>query len=303
MTKPAAPRASVIIPVFRHWDHVRICLDALARQSLAQDAFEIVLVNNDPSVPPPGDLRLPPNARIVEEPRKGSYAARNAGVRAARAPILCFTDADCVPEPGWLNAAVEILQADAGPLRLGGPIRLLFGHDRLSAAETYQSLTSFNQRRYIGQGGWSATANMCTHAASFDKVGPFNAALYSGGDREWGTRAQAAGVPIRFVDDLVVGHPARTSMRDLIRKERRITGGKVMRKLEKHPRWRRRASYVVTLPLKVLPFSSAIRKLLAREDVPLGQRLRAAGVLYLLKLSRLAETGRILLLNGEPERR
>src|SRR5205085_6868290 len=30
--------------------------------------------------------------------------ARNAGWRAARAPIVAFTDDDCVPQPGWLAA-------------------------------------------------------------------------------------------------------------------------------------------------------------------------------------------------------
>jgi GT2 family glycosyltransferase len=59
------------------------CLDALERQSLPRERFEIVVVE---------DLR-----------RDGPAAARNRGLRRARAPIIAFTDDDCVPRPDWLE--------------------------------------------------------------------------------------------------------------------------------------------------------------------------------------------------------
>src|SRR5262249_61530566 len=43
--------------------------------------------------------------RLVEERRvQSSYAARNRGVAASHGELLAFTDADCVPDPGWVRA-------------------------------------------------------------------------------------------------------------------------------------------------------------------------------------------------------
>lgn len=295
-------RASVIIPVYRHWDLLKVCLNALGKQTLSQDAFEVILVNNDPAVPPPADFDLPANARVIDEVQKGSYAARNAGVKVAVAPVLCFTDADCQPAPGWLEAALEALDTMAAPARSGGPVDLMFGDGPLGWAEVYQKMTAFDQRKNIQSGGWSVTANMCTHKSAFERVGPFDTQSFSGGDRAWGERALGAGIPIAFCEEQRVGHPARVAMADLIRKERRLTGGKVQRSLRRKGRALVLLGFILTLPLKLLPLSSKIRRLLLMQGLPIRDRVRAASTYHLLKVIRVIETGR-LLMGGAPERR
>ncbi len=58
------------------------------------------------------------------EPRRGLSAARNAGIRAARSPVVAFLDDDCRVEPGWLDdLAAEFadpLVAARGRLRRRG---------------------------------------------------------------------------------------------------------------------------------------------------------------------------------------
>ena len=49
--------------------------------------------------------------RDSPEPR-GPAAARNTGWRAARAPLVAFTDDDCVPTPQWLQAGLEAGRPD-----------------------------------------------------------------------------------------------------------------------------------------------------------------------------------------------
>ena len=57
----------------------------------------------------------------------------------------------------------------------------------------------------------------------FDRVGQFDE-CFSGGDIAWNHRAQSAGVPILYAEEVCVGHPARRSLRDILRKKRRTAG-------------------------------------------------------------------------------
>ncbi len=49
-------------------------------------------------------------ARMIHEPLPGSYAARNQGLSQARGNIVAFTDADCIPNPDWIEKGVRTLQ-------------------------------------------------------------------------------------------------------------------------------------------------------------------------------------------------
>lgn len=296
-------RVSVIVPVYHHWDMAAKCLAALQAQTYPATDFEIILVNNDPGDAPPADFTLPANARLIDEAGKGSYAARNAGLAVARGEILCFTDADCAPVPGWIDAAVACLDAQPGVARVGGPVPLSFQSDRLTMCETYEKVYSFKQRRNIEDNQWSVTANMSTQAKAFEIAGPFDGSRFSGGDKEWGQRAQAAGVPAVYCAEMAVYHPARATWRDLITKQRRLTGGKVIEKMKKRGRGRMRLSFLVGLPFRVLPFSSAVKRIFTNTEFPLGDRIKAFGVYYVLRLSRVYETGRLLFSKGAPERR
>ena len=65
-----------------------------------------------------------PGVVLAREPRPGPGLARNRGVELARAPILAFTDADCLPEPGWAAAILARFAADPGLAILGGEVRV-----------------------------------------------------------------------------------------------------------------------------------------------------------------------------------
>src|SRR5213078_1928552 len=63
--------------------------------------------------------------RVVYAPVAGPHgpaAARNVGWRRARAPVVAFTDDDCVPDPGWLAAGVGVLERDAGVAAVTGRV-------------------------------------------------------------------------------------------------------------------------------------------------------------------------------------
>ena len=45
-----------------------------------------------------------PGVRLLSQANAGPAAARNLGAAEAKAPIILFTDDDCAPMPGWLDA-------------------------------------------------------------------------------------------------------------------------------------------------------------------------------------------------------
>ena len=215
-----APTVSVIVPVRDDPERLGSCLAALARQTLPPEQYEVVVVDNASREPVAVDL---PGVRVVRERRVGSYAARNRGLRVATAPVVAFTDADCLPEPDWLERGLARL---TGADVVAGAVEVFPRSGRRpGAVETYERLTAFPQRHFVERWGFGATANVIAHRAVVDAVGPFDASLESGGDAEWGERVTAAGLRTVYADEVVVRHPARRTLRELSNKFRRITRG------------------------------------------------------------------------------
>lgn len=253
---------------------MQTCLAALAAQTYPQERFEVVVVNNDPMDPPP-DFHVQENVLLAEESKPGSYAARNRGLALARGEIIAFTDADCVPTPTWLESAVRMLLQ--GHQRLAGRVELFYRGERLSPAELHEREFAFDQRNFAEQGGTAATANMIAWRAIFDKVGGFDEHLLSGGDMEWGWRAQKAGFPIVYAPSVVVRHPARHSVRELWLRQKRI----VAFDLYLEPK---RPSHLPLLVAQLRPPVRLAVSLLRRGGMNLREVLTLSGVFYLLRL-------------------
>lgn len=211
---------SVIIPTYRDTPRLAYCLDALTRQSLPPEFFEIIVVDNAPE--PDVQLgSLPANVRLIHEPTPGSYVARNTALAASRAPFLAFADSDCIPDKDWLKNGLAALRAYPDS-RITGPVTIFRPRNGGHYAHIHDLSIAFPQRRYV-KAGFCVTANLLVSRAVFDHVGPFEH-CFSGGDSRWGRRATAAGVPIRYHEDVSVRHPARRSVGGILRKSRRTAG-------------------------------------------------------------------------------
>jgi glycosyltransferase involved in cell wall biosynthesis len=216
-----ARRVTVVVPVRDGGAVLGGCLDALAAQRDAP-AFEVVVVDNG-SRDTTAALAAahPVVTRTVHEPRRGSYAARNAGVAASTGDVLAFTDADCRPDPCWLNRGVDALhEADL----VGGAVRAVLSA-RPGVWERYDRATYLDQQRAVEDEGYAATANLLVRAEVFTRVGPFDPRLASSGDLEWGQRATAAGWRLVHAPDAVVHHLPRVTARDTWRLNRRLGAG------------------------------------------------------------------------------
>ncbi|MFI7645859.1 glycosyltransferase family 2 protein [Micromonospora sp. NPDC049460] len=101
------PALSVVMPTYQDPQCLALTLQALTRQTLPPERFEVIVVRDGGSsdryaeaLAEGAGLRL----RVVELPgRKGRSVARNEGARRASAPLLVFLDADSWAAPDLLE--------------------------------------------------------------------------------------------------------------------------------------------------------------------------------------------------------
>ncbi|MDO6587000.1 glycosyltransferase family 2 protein [Salipiger sp. 1_MG-2023] len=275
------PTAAIIIP--HHADLVRLerCLAALAPQLGPE--IEAVVVDNAPAEPLPEALRTRFAAlRFVVEPAAGAAHARNRGVAETSAPLLVFLDCDCLPDPGWLQRALDAARAHPGAL-VGGRVSVF---DETppprSGAEAFEAVFAFDNRAYIERKGFSVTANLLAPRAVFERVGGFRPGLSE--DLDWCRRATAAGAPLVYDDGLHVAHPSRSDWPALARKWRRLTDeawGLQGRGLRARSLWALRA---LAMPLSALAHLPKVLRS-SRLRSP-REKARATATLFRLRIAR-----------------
>lgn len=54
-----APFVSIIIPTYRDWERLALCISALDKQTYSKDLFEVIIVNNDAQDQAPSNYYLP----------------------------------------------------------------------------------------------------------------------------------------------------------------------------------------------------------------------------------------------------
>lgn len=223
------PTISVVIPAYNSNATLASCLDALAAQKHPASDFEVIVVDNASDPPVRITRQFDFELRVVVETRPGSYAARNRGIALARGELIVFTDADCVPEPGWLAALHAYMRAHDDVDIAGGRIDLTFRKPgRPGLIELYDVATdAFPQKKYIEKNRFAITANLAVRRELFESLGLFDASLKSGGDGSWTRAAVDAGYGLAYCENAVVGHRARSGLREIARKKRRVVGGHI----------------------------------------------------------------------------
>jgi GT2 family glycosyltransferase len=247
---------------------------------MAADQFEIIVVDNGSKADVSGAIAHFEGVRLLREPAPGPGLARNRGVADARGEILAFVDADCRADPRWLSAALAGLEQGSGVV--GGDVRIdVAALPALTALEAYESVFAYRQQLYIARDGFSGTGNLAMRRGIFEAVGPFGG-IGIAEDRDWGQRARKAGISVAYVPEMIVFHPARTTMAELrLKWQRHIAhdfaahrsgGGSTSS-------WAiRSAAMIVSIVPHTFMLLSGIRN-----------RLRGVGILASIRLYRAAE--------------
>lgn len=231
---------SVIIPVFNDQERLRLCLEALERQTYPRQCYEIIVVDNASVEDIKDVVNEFSQVKYAFEPQPGSYAARNKGISQAKGEVIAFTDSDCIPDVDWIQQGVNRLQSIDNCGLVAGRIDLFFRNpEHPTAVEIYESIEmNFSQEENIEKSHFGVTANLFTFKHVIDKVGCFNCTLKSGGDREWGQRVFEAGYQQIYANDVLISHPARHSFSQLRKRVARFTGGQFDMFMSRNPTMR-----------------------------------------------------------------
>jgi hypothetical protein len=276
-----------VIPVYNDWDRLLLCLDALALQTYPAERFQVRVVNNGSS-DWPEHPRFPLTVEVLAHDEPGSYGARNRAALNWSVQVLAFTDADCLPEPDWLEQGVRALLTAGDPWPvLAGRIRLDAGLPlQPTAAEQLDQILGFDQARTVRRAGYGVTANLFVAQALLQDLGGFHAQTRSGGDRDFCRRACLTGVSLAYADAAVVRHPAR-DWHGLLEKQRRIVGGRLTLT------GRGPSDRLQVLWLSLRPWVSESVRVMRHRSLPLIRRLQLLTLVMRLRLAVLREWMRL----------
>lgn len=237
----SVPEVSVVVTARNAAGCLPLLLEGLDAQTLDARRWELVLVD-DQSTDHTADIADGhPRAIVIRaQEHVGLPRGRNIGIDASRAEIIAFTDADCVPDPEWLEAGLA--RMSAGTDILAGGITIPVGTDA-TIASLVDSATYLDQERYT-QRGFGAGANLWVRRDVFERAGGFNELLeaYGGDEEELCQRAIRHDATLVYAPEVHVVHPPRLRMRELTRKAFRLGFGLAAHRrynkgpLGKHPR-------------------------------------------------------------------
>lgn len=275
---PPEPAATVVIATHGRAALLAETLDALEAQT-RQD-FELIVVDDDSPDETP-DLLARRRVRTLRVSRRGPGRARQEGWKAARAPVIAFTDDDCVPTPGWLAALLAPIESGQADFVQGPTLPRPDQLDRDGPWARTMRVPTENHR--------FPTCNMAYRRETLEALGGFRDEFTgpntSGEDADLGWRAKEAGFRLAFAPEALVHHAVWPSsfaahLRD------RARWGMLVQVVHYHPeirslaykRYFYRASHLRTLVvIGLLAAAFSIRRWL-----PLAGALGTL-VLYLLK--------------------
>lgn len=227
------PEVTVAVSTYRRAHLLPRLVRALEAQSMPVDRFEVVVCDNasdDDTAAVLEELRAqsPLALRVVRAAvNEGPGAGRELAWRAARAPLVAFTDDDCQPEPRWLAEAVAAMRREGRAVVVGRTVP--------DPAQEHL-LVDFARTQRVGDVRFAQTCNVVYRHDDLERAGGFDRGFTTPGgeDTDLALRVEATGSPRVFAPEAVVRHDVRpTSLTATLRETLRWYD--VPRLFAKHP--------------------------------------------------------------------
>jgi glycosyltransferase involved in cell wall biosynthesis len=257
-------RISVVVPTYNRLDTLRHVIPSLVAQDLAPGVFEVIVADSlsaDGTAEYLAEVaREHPHVRHLPGPYSGRAAARNAGIDAAQAPVVMFTDADIIASPDLLSRHLAHHDAPGTRAVVGMEVQVDSLADYVAKRDDpalRKPLHGESPKRISWL--YFLTGNASVPRATLLEVGRFDEDFtgYGHEDLELGYRLQHAGVPIVYEPRAVDyhWHPVPWSEQQ---QKYELAGRSTVRFFRKHP------ALDVRLRLGMTPVSLALHGLIDR---------------------------------------
>jgi len=182
------------------------CLNALCAQHLEKSAFEVIVVSDGPDHKTAQLLTRWLKKKKINltflytEEKKGPAGARNLGWLNARAPLIAFTDDDCLPEKNWLKSFLALYD--------GQDLIAYTGKTIVPVKDTVNDFAANTARLENAEfitANCACTKMTLTHVGGFDER--FKLAWREDSDLQFNLLSNQ--VPIIKVQGAIVTHPVR----------------------------------------------------------------------------------------------
>jgi GT2 family glycosyltransferase len=231
------PEIIVVIVSFNAAKTIEKCLESLKNQATSAK-FQVILVDSSGDGTAGLARKVFPQARIITSKRR-LYCGdgRNMAIRASKAPLIAFLDADCYVENGWLESLVK---AHKQPhLVVGGAIVNGSAHSITAWTYYFIEFNSWIPSRRAREIPEIAGCSLSMKRTAFTNFGPFIKQTYSS-DTAFHWRLQKAGHKVLFEPEIRVYHTFESGMSGLLEhiKEHRRAFAMVRSKENKFSRLR-----------------------------------------------------------------
>ena len=214
-------KVSVVIPIYNGEKDLPELIECLRSQTYSADQVEYLLVDNNSSDRSSSIIQAAAESKeitirpLAENQIQSSYAARNAGIRAANSEILAFTDGDCRPQPEWLENLIQPFY-DSNVGLVVGEIVALPGDSLLEKYADQQETLSQKHTLAHPFCPYGQTANLAIRKQAFVEVGLFRPYLTTGGDADICWRIlRNTSYQFKFAEKAIIKHRHRSTWKDL----------------------------------------------------------------------------------------
>jgi glycosyltransferase involved in cell wall biosynthesis len=195
------PAVTVVVPTRGRAAYLEVTLDSLRRQRTR--AQHELLVVDDGASDATREVAERCGVRCVSHgERRSLNAARNTGLREARAPLIAFVDDDVDVPEGWLDALLAGAERHPDAEAFGGPIRARFeGPVPRACGREDPPITTLDLGPDDCECEQVWGANFAVRRSAVERIGEFDESIVAphGDEEEWLERLRAAGGRIEYI--------------------------------------------------------------------------------------------------------
>ena len=128
------PLISIVIPLFNRIDYTKKCIEAIQTTVSKETIYELILVDNNSNDATGEYIKSLGNQVhvITNSTNMGFAKACNQGASAAKGSYVLFLNNDTEPNPGWIEALVQVLKVDETVAAVGS--KLIYPDDTIQHA-------------------------------------------------------------------------------------------------------------------------------------------------------------------------